>query len=192
MQRSGELGLADLPRPEASRHPQHRRQGGPGAARRSSPPSSPFMPPAGGRCWRPPRPPPPPGHEGRRCDRADQPRPATISRSIGVRGDAGASRSSGWRELARAAGLDGIVCSGAEVGGRARSLARRLFRRSRGSPGRRRSSPTRSAWSPRAQAIDDGASILVIGRPITGAADPARRSATSPRRCRLDNRHRRA
>jgi orotidine-5'-phosphate decarboxylase len=73
--------------------------------------------------------------------------------------------------LAREAGLDGIVCSGQEV-----AAARRLWpdgflvvpgvRPSDGRMGDQKRSVT-----PR-QALDHGASILVIGRPITQAAYP--------------------
>lgn len=73
--------------------------------------------------------------------------------------------------LAREAGLDGIVCSGQEV-----AAARKLWpdgylvvpgvRPSNGKMGDQKRSVT-----PR-QALDQGASILVIGRPITQAAYP--------------------
>jgi len=73
--------------------------------------------------------------------------------------------------LAREAGLDGVVCSGREV-----AVAKRLWPDGFFVvPGVR---PTNSGVgdqkrvvTPR-QALDDGASILVIGRPITQAADP--------------------
>jgi len=74
--------------------------------------------------------------------------------------------------LARDAGVDGIVCSGAEVS-RARSEWPNGFFVV---PGIR---PTgtdigdqKRVVTP-AKALDDGASVLVIGRPITGASDPA-------------------
>lgn len=73
--------------------------------------------------------------------------------------------------LAREAGLDGVVCSGAEV-----KSARRLWpggyfvvpgvRPVNGAAG-----DQKRVVTPR-QALNDGASILVIGRPITGAEDP--------------------
>lgn len=73
--------------------------------------------------------------------------------------------------LAREAGLDGVVCSGQEV-----RTARRLWpggffvvpgvRPSNGVPADQKRTVT-----PR-QALDNGASILVIGRPITQAPDP--------------------
>jgi orotidine-5'-phosphate decarboxylase len=73
--------------------------------------------------------------------------------------------------LAREAGLDGIVCSGQEV-----AAARKLWPDGflvvpgvRPSDGRM--GDQKRAVTPR-QALDDGASILVIGRPITQAAYP--------------------
>lgn len=75
--------------------------------------------------------------------------------------------------LAYAAGLDGIVCSGAEVG-----VAREKWPESfLVVPGVRPAggdlSDQKRVVAPR-QALDDGASVLVIGRPITAAADPAK------------------
>jgi orotidine-5'-phosphate decarboxylase len=74
-------------------------------------------------------------------------------------------------ELARDAGLDGLVCSGNEV-----AAARRLWHdgffvvpgvRPAGGP----AGDQKRVMTPRA-ALDAGASILVIGRPITQATDP--------------------
>jgi orotidine-5'-phosphate decarboxylase len=74
--------------------------------------------------------------------------------------------------LARSAGLDGIVCSGAEVATAKAVWPDGFFV----VPGVRRPggdvSDQKRVVTPR-QALDDGASILVIGRPITGAEDPA-------------------
>jgi orotidine-5'-phosphate decarboxylase len=75
--------------------------------------------------------------------------------------------------LARESGVDGIVCSGAEVVA-ARSnwssgvLVVPGIRPPGGDVG-----DQKRVVTPRA-ALDAGASILVIGRPITGAADPER------------------
>ncbi|MCJ7421862.1 orotidine-5'-phosphate decarboxylase [Sphingomicrobium astaxanthinifaciens] len=75
-------------------------------------------------------------------------------------------------DLAREAGLDGIVCSGLEVKAmRAKWPDGHLV-----VPGVRPagSSPRgdqKRVVTPR-EAIDDGASVLVIGRPVTAAADP--------------------
>lgn len=75
--------------------------------------------------------------------------------------------------LARDSGVDGIVCSGAEV-----ATVRGLWQG--GTlvvPGVRPAgtevADQKRVVTPR-QAFDDGASVIVIGRPITGAADPAR------------------
>jgi orotidine-5'-phosphate decarboxylase len=74
-------------------------------------------------------------------------------------------------ELAKAAGLDGVVCSGAEVAAAKGVWPRGFFvvpgvRRADGKAG-----DQKRVVTPRA-ALDDGASILVIGRPITQAEDP--------------------
>lgn len=75
--------------------------------------------------------------------------------------------------LARDSGVDGIVCSGAEV-----AMVRGLW--PEGTivvPGVRPAgadiADQKRVVTPR-QALDDGASVIVIGRPITGAQDPAR------------------
>jgi orotidine-5'-phosphate decarboxylase len=74
-------------------------------------------------------------------------------------------------DLAREAGLDGIVCSGAEVKAAHRAWPKGYFV----VPGVRPSDGVvgdqKRVVTPR-RALDDGASILVIGRPITQAADP--------------------
>jgi orotidine-5'-phosphate decarboxylase len=74
--------------------------------------------------------------------------------------------------LARDNGLDGIVCSGEEVAS-VRGLWPDGFfvvpgvRLGGGDAGDQKRVVTP------AKALDDGASVLVIGRPITGASDPA-------------------
>lgn len=73
-------------------------------------------------------------------------------------------------DLAHEAGIDGIVCSGEEVRAAKTAWPKGFFV----VPGVRpptAAPATRSASSPRA-ALDAGASILVIGRPITQAEDP--------------------
>lgn len=75
-------------------------------------------------------------------------------------------------ELARRAGLDGIVCSGNEL-----EIARAAWRDGFFvvpgiRPADAATGDQKRVMTPRA-ARDAGASILVIGRPITGAADPA-------------------
>jgi orotidine-5'-phosphate decarboxylase len=92
-------------------------------------------------------------------------------RSIGVdRGPDGQVQR--LAALARDSGLDGIVCSGAEVKAARSAWADGFFV----VPGVRPEGNTvgdqKRVVTPRA-ALADGASILVIGRPITEAADPA-------------------
>ncbi len=73
--------------------------------------------------------------------------------------------------LAKEAGLDGIVCSGEEVKAAKKLWPKGFFvvpgvRPADGSTG-----DQKRVVTPR-KALDSGASILVIGRPITGAEDP--------------------
>ena len=75
-------------------------------------------------------------------------------------------------ELARSAGLDGIVCSGAEVGAARNAWPGGFFVVPGVRPADGGAGDQKRVVTPRA-AIDDGASILVIGRPITEADDPA-------------------
>jgi orotidine-5'-phosphate decarboxylase len=92
--------------------------------------------------------------------------------SIGVRASP-ARQVERLTELAREAGIDGIVCSGEEVKA-ARDIWPDCFFVVPGiRPAGADLVDQKRVVTP-AQAIDDGASILVIGRPITGAADPAR------------------
>ena len=74
--------------------------------------------------------------------------------------------------LARQAGLDGVVCSGNEVRAAKKLWPQGFFV----VPGIRPAdgnglADQKRVMTPR-QALDQGASILVIGRPITGADDP--------------------
>lgn len=74
-------------------------------------------------------------------------------------------------ELAMSAGVDGVVCSGAEVAAAKRLWPGGFFvvpgvRLANGA-----ASDQKRIVTPR-QALDDGASILVVGRPITLAARP--------------------
>ncbi|MBB5986211.1 orotidine-5'-phosphate decarboxylase [Sphingobium lignivorans] len=92
---------------------------------------------------------------------------------LGETGVSGTAREQVARltELARASGLDGIVCSGAEV-----AYARKLWPSGFFVvPGVRPSGAAKGdqkrAVTPR-EALDAGASILVIGRPITQAMEP--------------------
>ncbi|KAK0349604.1 hypothetical protein LTR94_032440, partial [Friedmanniomyces endolithicus] len=74
-------------------------------------------------------------------------------------------------DLARAAGLDGIVCSGVEVQAAHRAWPKGFFVVPGVRPANGAAGDQKRVVTPR-QALDDGASILVIGRPITQAEDP--------------------
>ena len=92
--------------------------------------------------------------------------------AVGI-GDPLADQVSRLARLAHGAGLDGIVCSGAEVSKARTHWPEGYFvvpgvRLAGGDFGDQKRVVTP------AQALADGASILVIGRPITEAPDPAR------------------
>lgn len=74
--------------------------------------------------------------------------------------------------VARDAGVDGIVCSGAEVAAARADWPDGYFVVPGIRPSGSGAGDQKRIVTPR-QALDDGASMLVIGRPITGAADPA-------------------
>ena len=92
-------------------------------------------------------------------------------RSIGIAADP-REQVERLAELARSAGLDGIVCSGAEVGAARAAWPNGFFVVPGVRPPGGDVSDQKRVVTPR-QALDDGASILVIGRPITGSDDPA-------------------
>ena len=73
--------------------------------------------------------------------------------------------------LAKSAGLDGIVCSGNEVRAARKAWGTGFFVVPGIRPADADSGDQKRVMTPRT-AMDAGASILVIGRPITGAADP--------------------
>jgi orotidine-5'-phosphate decarboxylase len=73
--------------------------------------------------------------------------------------------------LAREAGLDGIVCSGNEVAAARKAWPGGFFVVPGVRPADSQAGDQKRVMTPRA-ALDAGASILVIGRPITDAADP--------------------
>jgi orotidine-5'-phosphate decarboxylase len=75
--------------------------------------------------------------------------------------------------LARSAGVDGIVCSGAEVSAARAAWPDGFFVVPGVRPQGSNTADQKRVVTPR-QALADGASILVVGRPITGAADPRR------------------
>lgn len=74
-------------------------------------------------------------------------------------------------ELARSAGVDGIVCSGEEVKAAHNAWKDGFFVIPGIRPANGQMGDQKRAVTPRA-ALDAGASILVIGRPITQAEDP--------------------
>ncbi len=74
-------------------------------------------------------------------------------------------------ELAHDAGLDGIVCSGHEVGAVHKQWKDGFFVVPGLRPGGKATGDQKRVVTPRA-ARDDGASVLVIGRPISRADDP--------------------
>lgn len=74
-------------------------------------------------------------------------------------------------ELAHDAGLDGIVCSGHEVKAVRKQWKDGFFVVPGLRPGGKATGDQKRVVTPR-QARDDGASVLVIGRPISRADDP--------------------
>ncbi len=74
--------------------------------------------------------------------------------------------------LARAAGLDGIVCSGAEVGAARAAWPAGFLVVPGVRPQGSGEADQKRVVTPRA-AMESGASMLVIGRPITESGDPA-------------------
>lgn len=91
--------------------------------------------------------------------------------SIGVKNDSH-SQVEQLAALAREAGLDGIVCSGNEVSAARRKWKDGFFVVPGIRPANAHVGDQKRVMTPRA-AIDAGASILVIGRPVTEAEDPA-------------------
>jgi orotidine-5'-phosphate decarboxylase len=75
-------------------------------------------------------------------------------------------------DLAQESGVDGIVCSGAEVAAAKAAWPDGFFVVPGVRPEGSDVADQKRVVTPR-QALDDGASILVIGRPITAAPDPA-------------------
>ena len=75
--------------------------------------------------------------------------------------------------LARDSSIDGIVCSGAEVAAARAAWPDGFFVVPGVRPAGADTGDQKRVVTPR-QALDDGASVLVIGRPITAADDPAR------------------
>jgi orotidine-5'-phosphate decarboxylase len=90
--------------------------------------------------------------------------------SIGVRDDP-QGQVERLTALAREAGLDGLVCSGREVAAAKKAWPDGFFVVPGLRPANGHAGDQKRVITPRA-ALDAGASILVIGRPITQAADP--------------------
>jgi orotidine-5'-phosphate decarboxylase len=74
-------------------------------------------------------------------------------------------------DLAQRAGLDGIVCSGAEVRAARAAWPKGFFVVPGVRPDNGKHGDQKRVISPR-DAMDSGASIIVVGRPITAAEDP--------------------
>ncbi|MDO7842653.1 orotidine-5'-phosphate decarboxylase [Sphingomonas immobilis] len=91
-------------------------------------------------------------------------------KSIGVNGDPH-EQVLRLTELAMTSGVDGIVCSGEEVGAAHKLWPKGFFVVPGVRPPNGEVGDQKRIVTPRA-ALDAGASILVIGRPITGAEDP--------------------
>jgi orotidine-5'-phosphate decarboxylase len=91
--------------------------------------------------------------------------------SIGVHGTP-AHQVERLASLAREAGIDGIVCSGEEVAAARAAWPDGFFVVPGVRPAGADIADQKRVVTPR-QAMDDGASILVIGRPVTAANDPA-------------------
>jgi orotidine-5'-phosphate decarboxylase len=75
--------------------------------------------------------------------------------------------------LAREAGLDGVVCSGAEVAAARKSWPEGLLVVPGVRPAGFEIGDQKRVVTP-AQAVADGASVLVVGRPITASVNPRR------------------
>jgi orotidine-5'-phosphate decarboxylase len=91
--------------------------------------------------------------------------------SIGVKGDPH-TQVERLAALAREAGLDGIVCSGSEVAAARKAWKDGYFVIPGIRPAQTGVGDQKRVMTPRS-AMDAGASILVIGRPVTEAEHPA-------------------
>lgn len=76
-------------------------------------------------------------------------------------------------ELARESGIDGIVCSGAEIAAARAAWPEGFFVVPGVRPAGAQVADQKRVVTPR-EALDGGASVLVIGRPITGASNRER------------------
>jgi orotidine-5'-phosphate decarboxylase len=92
--------------------------------------------------------------------------------SIGVSGSP-ADQVARLTDLAQAAGIDGIVCSGEEVAAARSAWSDGFFVVPGVRPAGAATADQKRVVTPR-EALDRGASVLVIGRPITAAPNPVR------------------
>ena len=92
--------------------------------------------------------------------------------AAGVQGSA-ADQVARLTALARESGIDGIVCSGAEVAAARAGWPDGFFVVPGVRPTGAEVADQKRVVTPR-EALDDGASVLVIGRPITGSPNPRR------------------
>ena len=93
-------------------------------------------------------------------------------RDAGVQGSP-ADQVTRLAQLAQDSGVNGIVCSGSEVAAVKQAWPDGFFVVPGVRPTGADLADQKRVVTP-AQAMSDGASVIVIGRPITGAADPAR------------------
>ena len=92
--------------------------------------------------------------------------------AAGVQGSA-ADQVARLTDLARESDIDGIVCSGAEVAAARAAWPEGFFVVPGVRPAGSDVGDQKRVVTP-AEALNDGASVLVIGRPITGVPDPRR------------------
>ena len=105
--------------------------------------------------------------------------------AIGVGADAG-EQVQRLAMLARASGVDGIVCSGAELSEARRIWPEGFFVVPGIRPGGLADGDQKRVMAPR-EACDAGASALVVGRPITAAADPVEAARSIAASLQLDS-----
>ena len=87
-------------------------------------------------------------------------------------------KSSAWGRLAIAAGADGLVCSAHEVAPLRQALGAGVKLVVPGiRPAGSAAGDQARTMTPR-EALAAGADLIVVGRPITGAVDPAHAAAT--------------
>ena len=168
--------LRGLPRPQAARHPDHRRAGGRGCSARSGARTSRCTPPAASAMLRGRR----RGLRARAPPRPGSPAPVALAVTV-LTSDADAGRTSSpsaspWPSRP---GCGGIVCAAADVarGPRWRPAAARPWCPASGPPA---SPPTTRPGRPRpAPPSPPAPTSSSIGRAVTAAADPAAAAAAA-------------